>query len=128
MSPSSAIDQSQRLTGLLQKISSHLDILADQTHVIEHAVGQHLCPSMQQQSAAITQLQSLDYLRQSLEDLAILTQLLSRSDCCGDLPAEAINEILNKLNLQDTKALVCSKHVSVPFGQGDAKHGEIDLF
>ena len=112
----------------MQNVSEHLSSLADQTHALEHTVGQQLCHQALQNTSAITQLQSLDYLRQSLQDLAILTLTLSESGCCGHLYPKTTKDILQKLNLHDTKALVCATHASVACDLSDTNQSDIDIF
>jgi hypothetical protein len=110
------------------RLSVYLDTLGDQIHAVEHEIGEQFCPKSPPKAATITQLQSLDYLRQSLEDLAMLALLLGKAEGIGTLPATTAADISAKLNLNDTKALMCSQLDSVGFGAGAAGSGDLDLF
>ena len=128
MSASVEPANAERLSAVMHRLSVHLDKLADHTDAVEHAIGKQLCTKAPPQAAAITQLQSLDYLRQSLEDMAMLTLLLSQAEGIGTVPLEIIDAINTELNLSDTKALICSQTEPGAHVPEFAKSGELDLF
>ena len=120
--------QEQSLSGLMKKLSCHLDTLADQTHIVEHALSDQRCPTTQQHPIVITQLQSLDYLRQSLEDLAMLTLIIGKSGYGDDLPSALVTEVLQKVTLNDTKALLRLSDALVTAPHNNIGIGDLDLF
>lgn len=112
------------LSALLARVSVQIDGLATEVHRIEHAIGDELALTAAQGSQTITRLQRLDFLRQSLEDLALLFLFLSK-DHDGVLECD----LADKMRLDVTKALIKERR---PFGAGllpdDWVMGDVDLF
>ena len=106
---------------LLGRVAGHLDHLADEAYLLEQAVCDAWDSKDSKDPAAIQQLQKLDFLRQSLEDCALLTQLLSRLD----MKAPELDPLIQKLRLESTRALFATPAAPVPPA---AHSGEVDLF
>ncbi len=116
------------LTELLARLSRHLDALSGEVHVVEHGIGSHLSGSDLRAPRAITQLQSLDYLRQSLEDLALVAHLAGRLPEVQGHHCSGVDAIAAKLTLQRSKALLQSGQMPVPTDFADTGQGDVDLF
>lgn len=111
------------LPDLMRRMSDQLDVLASDVHAIEHVIGEELGAGLTKPSAGITRLQRLDFIRQSLEDLALLSHLLSQ-DCTGAVSLD----IASRLRLDATKHLLnasAQQHVR-PLNR--AAIGDVDLF
>lgn len=115
------------LTAVLQLMSHHLDALAGEVHQVEHAVGDGL-GDMPQGSGTIKQLQSLDFLRQSLEDLALLTLCITRAGTFGALSDAQADRIAQKLKLAATRALMEATNATAEPAAVDRTSGDLDLF
>ncbi|TMM54669.1 hypothetical protein [Sulfitobacter sabulilitoris] len=88
-----------KISPVLARVSAHLDDLAGQVQSVETTVGSlMITPDAQ----AISQLQTLDYLRQSLEDLARLVGFLGQPDA----DAAPQRAICAHLRLTSTKLLL----------------------
>ncbi|MEW9921881.1 hypothetical protein AB2B41_19915 [Marimonas sp. MJW-29] len=111
------------LGGVLGRLSEYLDGLADEIHAVEFVIGEELGSGLSQATSGITRLQRLDFVRQSLEDLAILTLALSRQSK-GDLPPG----IGAQLRLDATRHLLRSKSRSHWAVAQDESLGDVDLF
>lgn len=112
------------LSDLLGRISVQMDGLASEVHRIEHAVGDELALSGPREAETITRLQRLDFLRQSMEDLALLFHFLSRDHDGVHAP-----DLASKLHLDVTKALVDDNwHVDTTFMPNEKTIGDVDLF
>jgi hypothetical protein len=116
------------LSIVLRQISSHLDGLSIQVQGIESTFGAQLNPGAPPQSGLITQLQSLDYLRQSLQDLAVLLTHLSEVEGMNTVPFGQISKINGILKLSDTKAILMPQVETAGFGKDGSSFGTIDLF
>lgn len=118
----------QPLVGILHRMSSHLDDLAARVYHVEHAIGDEFSTSGPQAAATIQRLQTLDLLRQSLEDLSLLVLFVSQSDdLCGQSVNE-INQLANRLSLDTTKALLTPQYCPTRRGSLPREEGEVDLF
>ena len=103
---------------ILRRISDHLDQLAEEVHAIEHALGAEVS-NLSRESSTIKRLQRLDFLRQSLEDTALLMHFLATEQ-----PDQAQPDIARKLRLDTTRALMATDAAA-----GEAPGlGEVDLF
>ncbi len=112
------------LTDLLAGVSGQMDSLASEVHQIEHAIGDELVVMSAQGAQTITRLQRLDFLRQSLEDLALLMHFLSKNHDGYVEPG-----IADKLRLDATKALLQERRSArTRFPPDDRILGEVDLF
>ena len=106
---------------VLRRLSEHLDGLAAEVLQIEQAIGEDLGDGVSRAAATITRLQRLDFLRQSLEDSALLVLLLSR--------AERVPEAMQgKLRLDTTRALLACDQRRVPPSFPLRSSGDVDLF
>lgn len=108
---------------ILQRVSDHLDALAGEVHSIEHVIGSELSLTSGQSAQSITRLQRLDYLRQCLEDLAMLTLLLSNTS-----EGSVCQSLAKKLRLATSKDMFKSGKVPQLEKADDGTLGEIDLF
>ncbi|MFT6674179.1 MAG: hypothetical protein ACJAVM_000350 [Sulfitobacter sp.] len=119
---------SQPLIGLLSRVSAHLDDLAARVYHVEHAIGDEFSTTGPQSADTIQRLQTLDLLRQSLEDLSLLMLYVSQSDSLTDQALSGIDKLTARLHLNATKALLSPYYdpdnpPSRPFSEG-----EVDLF
>lgn len=112
---------------ILARVSGHLDSLAAQVFTIEQAVGATVSRSGNTSGAAITELQGLDFLRQSLEDTALLMHLLNKREQAQGSGGSDLSGIAKRLKLNSTQKLLnnndCQKHQSET-----STSGELDLF
>ncbi|MDW4496485.1 hypothetical protein R5H30_00710 [Sulfitobacter sp. D35] len=115
-----------RLATVLSRVSRHLDGMAGQIFSLEEAVSRGM-PGRAADHAAIRELQTLDFLRQSLEDLALLAhQLHLHADTSNveDLP---VLKIARALKLDSTRTLLdCA--AGLPVVDDRATVGDLDLF
>jgi hypothetical protein len=107
---------------VLANLSSHLDAIAGQIFEIEEAVGLLLVQRVNMESSTIARLQKLDFVRQSLQDIAILSHLLKREDCSIHIEIETI---VPKLKLEETVRLVTGSN---QFVTDTHLQGDIDFF
>ena len=112
---------------ILGQLSDHLDGLAAHVFELERMLGDGLKPTKFSDFSTITKLQSLDYLRQSLEDVALLTCFLSESVTESPMNEIQTTSLSEKLRLKSTQMLLKGK-VAPAFGQGDAHDGDPDWF
>lgn len=121
---SHTISETLGLSKLLAGMSVQMDSLATEVHRIEHAIGDELAMASTPRTQTITRLQRLDFLRQSLEDLALLLHFLSK-DHNGVLELN----LSEKLRLDVTKALFKDGCPMDPALLPDEKiRGDVDLF
>ncbi len=111
------------LSATLQKLSAHLDLLASQVFSVEEALGAMLNSGDKNQRISITKFQSLDFTRQSLEDCALMLQILS-TDPSAMTPIKDKSGIRNKLKLDATKDLIARRLDDL----NTASSGDLDLF
>ena len=91
---------------LLDRTTDHLALLAAQIHDVEEMIGESISDSNVGMSFEITRLQALDYVRQCLEDLALMTSFLSDNSLDCVIEGENARHILNKLKLEVTQRLL----------------------
>ncbi|MDG1169245.1 MAG: hypothetical protein P8N14_08600 [Sulfitobacter sp.] len=111
------------LRPLISGVSAHLDILAAEVLAIEHILGEEGVIGVVQTPDTITRLQRLDFSRQSLEDLALLTNIIS-----PDIQGLTSTDLAQRLRLDVTKHLL-----DIEIGQdiplsATLEQGDIDLF
>ena len=112
---------------VFDNLSAHLDRLAEQVCDIEEALGLSLPENSSACSISITKFQSLDFIRQSLEDCALLVHYLSlhrKGDGVSDQDATAIS---SKLKLDATKNILQPNQAREP-EQNAISGGDLDLF
>lgn len=119
-------EMSESVSALNIRLSSYLDKLASQVFDLEQNIGSAVWSSNAPAPETITNVQLLDYLRQSLEDLAMLTLLLGRSDQLETVFVE-LNSISESLKLDTTKSVLRGMPV-VEFGSKVDDRDEVDLF
>ncbi len=102
----------------MYRLSEHLETLANQLSAVEETLCEALTPEQKQNDVDITKLQGLDYIRQSLEDCALLSLLMSGSSETDGLHAE---EIASRLKLESSRALVLPKTSESYSGLGDVQ-------
>lgn len=115
------------IASILRRLSPYLDKLAGQVFTLEEAVGCKLEVSCSPDNQAITSLQALDFLRQSLEDLAVATLLLGNREYRDGVSQIEIEAIEHKLKLGATKSMLRGElhdHFGEERGFGD----DLDLF
>lgn len=109
---------------LLARVSAYLGDLARDVRNVEQVVG--VSTDAPAAPAAIIQVQSLDRLHQSLEDLACLADGLARIERAGWAGLEGLVGVRRNLRLEATRALLDS-----PGGATMARRnpsGDVDLF
>lgn len=117
------LEANPSLSDLFVRMSDHLDGLAAEVHAIEHAIGDEMDIVVAQDGETIMRLQRLDFLRQSLEDMALLSNFLSK-DHDGILQTN----LAQQMRLDVTKRLICGgEPPSDKIRQEDAI-GDVDLF
>ena len=119
-------EMSESVSDLNIRLSSYLDKLAGQVFDLEQNIGSAVLASHETAPETITNIQLLDFLRQSLEDLAMLTLLLGRSDQLEKVSVE-LNSISEGLKLDATKSVLRGTPV-VEFGSKLHDRDEVDLF
>ncbi len=105
---------------ILNRLSDHLDMLAGQILSMEETVGDALRGETNDFAASVSKLQSLDYVRQSLEDCAVLALIIAKTQENGMAPQA--QQLREKLKLQSTKELIS------PAAGNKQKFGEFQLF
>ncbi|MGC1496007.1 MAG: hypothetical protein WA790_09365 [Sulfitobacter sp.] len=112
----------------MQDLSVYFDDLAEMAQKVEDAVSEQRCSKTPQQEQTITELQGLDYLRQALNDLALLTSILGQYGSQDVLSSQTTAEIEKTLNLNDIKAIVCRNPNTLRNHDDGVGHGVLDLF
>ncbi|WP_299963210.1 hypothetical protein [uncultured Roseobacter sp.] len=93
------------LSDVLYRLSVHIDKLAGQVFEVESTIGKFISSEAPTDATTILDLQSLDFLRQSFEDLSMLNLLLSqKTEFAVDFSSPEV--IAKKLKLQATKVLI----------------------
>ncbi|WP_299508482.1 hypothetical protein [uncultured Roseobacter sp.] len=111
---------------ILKRVSAYLDKLAGQVFDLEETIGHAVREGKASDPQTITKLQTLDFLRQSLEDLALMTLLLGSSEK-AKLASGDLQKVGEKLKLQATQTLLDGyQHHS--FGEKSDAFGDLDLF
>jgi len=118
----------QPLVGILHRMSSHLDDLAARVYHVEHAIGDEFSTSGPQAADTIHRLQTLDLLRQSLEDLSLMVLYVSQDDGVSGQNIQKIGQLVERLSLDATKALLTPQYCPVNRGTLPYEDGEVDLF
>lgn len=112
---------------VFESLSAHLDRLAEQVCDIEEALGLSLPENSTACSISITKFQSLDFIRQSLEDCALLVHFLSLNrdgNCVSDTDTSTIS---SKLKLDATKSILQPNKTREP-ERNAPSGGDLDLF
>lgn len=104
----------------------YLDKLAGQVFDLEETIGCTIASEKASDPQTITNLQALDFLRQSLEDLALLTLLLGNSKK-KTLGLNELRQVGEKLKLKSTRSLLEGENCH-HFGEKTASLGDLDLF
>lgn len=110
------------LNEFLGDFSNQLDRIASQVFHVEEVISELLSARAATDYSTITKLQSLDYIRQSLEDLALLAHLLKIQNLEAKIE---VNRLLPRLKLEETARLLERKNNKQRPAQSN---GEIDLF
>lgn len=114
-----AEDSVVSISVVLDRLSNHLDMLAGKVLATEEAVGKALQGDKAPLENAVGRLQTLDFLRQSLEDCAMLSLMLATHKN-GDNSAVSIEQLEQRLKLEATKNLLVTR-VSKPLQGGDVQ-------
>ncbi|MEM9969156.1 MAG: hypothetical protein AAF755_13825 [Pseudomonadota bacterium] len=112
---------------LFKRLAVHMDGLAARVHRIECLLSPQMLDASARENRTIRDLQHLDYLRQSLEDCALLLLLLGQHLSQSFLTVEDIAAIQEKLRLESTQELFTDPVVR-PVSTLHENTGEIDLF
>ena len=111
-----------------RRLSLHLSSLSEHVLTVEKTLGDNGLPSPgTNEKKIITELQTLDYLRQCLEDLAVLMHLFDEQHPVFDDRFLEQESFLSHLQLDTTKSV--AKGLPTPkFGGHDKTSSELDLF
>ena len=112
------------LDPVLGRMSAHLDCLAAMVFDLEQTVANHLATPEGFKGNSIEEFQSLDLLRQSLEDLAILSLLLAKRE--NAQPTEP-TQLASRLSLDITRSVLLGG-TGVGFQDTATQAGDLDLF
>lgn len=123
---SSDISQS-RIPDILARLSAHLDKLAAQVFDVEEALGDLISTGGTTDKPSVTKLQSLDFVRQSLEDCALLAHQLGAQPILSSEEGAALEVLRAKLKLAATQELV-SPEKNDPKRHLVSGNGDLDLF
>lgn len=113
-----AAPPSDALSQALSNLSDHLRALMDDVACVERAVAALQSSPSAPAPRDLVDLQRIDMVQQTLDDLAALTALMAQGDTSPDTVSYA-------LKLAATRALVAPEDVVATNG---AAAGEIDLF
>lgn len=117
----------ETISAILERLSSYLDKLAAQVFSLEEAVGQVVEVEKKSDSQTIKKLQTLDFLRQSLEDLAMMVLMLASDTGESSIGATDLAKVEKKLKLKITKAILRGETYHI-FEDKLEDIGELDLF
>ena len=81
----------------IHRLSEHLDSLANQIAAVEETLCETLTEN-ESKKIDVEKIQGLDYVRQSLEDCALLSLIISKSSASNGFIAE---EIVSRLRLEE---------------------------
>ena len=122
------MDHSSNLkSDVLRRLSEHLDTLSEQVFDLEQQLGYVLDPSKARNPLPLTKFQSLDFVRQSLEDCSLLLHFLSRLDSEESETETNFTEIAQKLKMNTTQAVVLPRFQNEVLS-GSGETGDVDLF
>lgn len=115
------------LSLVLARLSAHLDKVAEQVHEVEAELGTLLSVRQSEIHKSISKIQLLDFVRQSLEDCALLTHFLSTSAAFNNLDNETARTLSAKLKLSATQDLLTRDHKDYQKASRE-NYGIIDFF
>ncbi|WP_299827757.1 hypothetical protein [uncultured Roseobacter sp.] len=120
------VNSEERISEVIQRVSAYLDRLAGQVFEVESTIGRAVEEQKASDSHTIKNLQALDFLRQSLEDLALMTLLLSRQERPHLGPVE-LQKVRAGLKLKATQSLLHGED-HPHFGDTNEADSDLDLF
>ena len=115
------------LSGVLERIARHLDALAGQIYGVEDTLSSALAVVPDKEISSLTRLQSLDYVRQSLEDCALLVHLIRQCPTTEGFSTGNALAITQKLKLDSTRAILGPAYNQNRENLGP-EVGDLDLF
>lgn len=115
------------LETVLSNVSAHLDQLAGRIHDLEETLGETLSAD-HTAVASISKFQSLDFIRQSLEDCAMLVHYLSIATATTSSPLVRADKMAPRLKLDNTKTLIAVKSNDCASSERGDSVGDVDLF
>ena len=114
----------KQLSEVLDSLSVHLDMIAGQLFDVEEAISPLLTDSAASSSLSIEKLQSLDFVRQTLEDCSLFVGFLSKETSTSSITILEKTQIKNRLKLDITRELFANDIPSIKFEPG----GDVDFF
>lgn len=119
-----SVSETIEMSSILEKLSDHLDFLAGRVFDVEEELGSLLVGSNSGESVSITKIQSLDFTRQSLEDCALLVQVIRKHTAGESIQISSDVFASSDLKLNSTKNIVGPCKQSTPIDYS----GQIDMF
>ena len=111
---------------ILARLSKHLDKLSGQIYDVEEQLSVVLL-STAQNATTVEKLQSIDFIRQSLEDCALLVYLMRTIDIETRIPEDTLRDLMLKLKLNTTKEIVIPPKYETR-EQQSVSSGGVDFF
>lgn len=122
----SAKSEAELAQEILKRTALYLDKLAGHVFDIEETVGNSIAAKEASDEETIKNLQVLDFLRQSMEDLALMAIILSDPKT-RPLDEETVKAASSKLRLKSTRLVLCDIQ-SERVDTLQENTGDIDLF
>ena len=114
----------KHLSEVLDRLSVHLDMIAGQVFDVEEAISPLLSNNIASSNPSIEKFQSLDFVRQTLEDCSLLVGILSKENSTTGVSIFDKTQITNRLKLDITRELLTDNVPSIRFESG----GDIEFF
>ncbi|AXI46718.1 hypothetical protein C1J03_12215 [Sulfitobacter sp. SK012] len=113
-------ERHQQRCQILERLSTHLNFLAGRIFEVEHAIGNQsfLAEAV---SSQICEVQTLDFLRQSLEDMSIAAHLLSQE---RQIENDFKTLLFQQLKLDSSHAALSGEE----YPSIGKQNGDLDLF
>jgi len=119
-------NDSVQLSELLEGLTNHIDKLSARVFDLEDVIGNLIGRSECYSSLNIESAQSLDFLRQSLDDCAVLVLCVSKYYAEGSVAAIPKDHLLKRVKLDSTKSIIALSEADVRSPL--TKTGNVELF
>lgn len=118
----------QEWSDILDRMSRHLSTLLNEITAIEDALGEVWKLDHVQPVPAVEQIQKIDFVRQALSDLVLLTDLLASTESSAALDRSVTASISQRLSLDVTRFVAQGVCKECNFSPNGAESGRVDLF